>query len=206
MRKLTKSNLEELAKVMPVLSEEEQKGYVGGNIFYLDRAGHIMETVIADGPDIIRCEPDPSDANKVPTGASFVLPNNVSVSSYVGEGINGDSGEKETYNGVKLEGDGLNMDVFGFLAKNTDVEWGYSTPSEECTGGYMNTTHSENSVKGEVYDDCNIYIHNHRETTDPSEADAAAMNRGFANYDKFFIYYEDQGEGKLKEYSMDDLW
>ena len=31
MKKLTKGNLEDLAKVMPVLSEEEQKGYVGGN-------------------------------------------------------------------------------------------------------------------------------------------------------------------------------
>ena len=32
MRKLTKANLDELATMMPVLSEHEQRIYVGGNI------------------------------------------------------------------------------------------------------------------------------------------------------------------------------
>ncbi|MEG1729959.1 MAG: hypothetical protein RR280_10520, partial [Bacteroidaceae bacterium] len=42
MKRITKSNLEELAKVMPVLSEEEQKEYVGGQVYELRQDGTLI--------------------------------------------------------------------------------------------------------------------------------------------------------------------
>lgn len=44
MKKLTKSSLEELAQTMPVLSEQEQSLYVGGDIYIMDQNGRIIDT------------------------------------------------------------------------------------------------------------------------------------------------------------------
>lgn len=43
MKKLTKMNLDELAKVMPVLSEVEQRQFVGGDLVIIDRKGFILD-------------------------------------------------------------------------------------------------------------------------------------------------------------------
>lgn len=44
MKKVTKKSLDELARIMPALSEEEQRSYVGGT-WYFDVSGAFLEQV-----------------------------------------------------------------------------------------------------------------------------------------------------------------
>lgn len=45
MKKLTKKSLEELAKVMPVLSEMEMRSHVGGDHYYFSSEGKLIRQV-----------------------------------------------------------------------------------------------------------------------------------------------------------------
>ena len=53
MKKMTKKSLEELARIMPVLSEFEQTQFMGGDTYYMDQFGRITGKKETGGPDVI---------------------------------------------------------------------------------------------------------------------------------------------------------
>lgn len=148
MKKLTRISLDELAQVMPVLSEWEQKQFVGGDIFYMDRFGRIdpERTEICPGRDQILTSPDPADSES--TGFYIDIPYGMKLSSY--DFSDNDSGAK-TNKGLLFEDIGASGNYanekkfFEQLVQGTDVEWGWAT-NKKNGGGKLFSSHQGGSV------------------------------------------------------------
>lgn len=204
MKTITKKSLDELAKEMPVLKETEMCQLIGGDKYVFDEKGIVI--------DIIE---DPHNYFVVMKGGEEVsigIGNDFKATCHVGA------------TGANFEGTAINRDVFEFMAKNTNVEWGLCTYGTSKPGGYLATSCKENTVeidtdrvKEEGY--TNLY-HNHGNGVDPnksrefkeifnnpSETDlktADELEQG--GFKEFYVYneiYEDYNYYNSKSKSME---
>ncbi|MEG1580475.1 MAG: JAB-like toxin 1 domain-containing protein [Bacteroidaceae bacterium] len=161
MKKLTKSNLEELAKVMPVLSEEEQKEYVGGDLIYMNRAGQIMDRTIQDGADVICFEAPEGEL----TGARYTMPKDYRLESYsydITDSSGTVTGQGQGVVFKKYGSSGNNMEMFETFVENTDVEWGLSNNKSNGNAALFsshNHTELQNFYEQGTQFDSSIHSH-----------------------------------------------
>lgn len=156
MKKLLKFNLDELAEIMPVLDRCEMKKIVGGDIYYLNASGKLVNVVTDSSVNKIVCEGDSS---------GFILPSTTTVCSG-NYGINNRSG---------LAISGGNAKLFEYLANNTDVEWGMSSNNSDEKNGkkgtsnaYITTNYDHSTVDIHPLPGYTNYTHNHPEGSGPS--------------------------------------
>lgn len=137
-RKLTRESLTELAKRMPVLSEEVQSFYVGGDRYYFDQQGHYLRT-------------EESDDNVI------IIGSNELILSGALDGLGSGNGS-----GVSFTGAGVSEQLFAFLAQNTTVEWAYGYNSGQ-EGGLIGTSNQEHGVDlgSGNWDNYDTIAHNH---------------------------------------------
>lgn len=206
MKKLTKSSLEELAQTMPVLSEQEQSMYVGGDIYIMDARGNLLRTdpsSTAHGLFIQGMEAGDS-------GVYTDLKSGVMLSEET-YSVKGESGTVTEKQALIMQGPDLDVSLFEFMAEHTIVEWGMSYNKGE-NGGYMDTTHEKNVVSHKFnpnkYDS---FIHNHAGGTGPSPDDMKAFDRFGASdtsgngYETYTIYNEQTRD--YEEYKkIEDEW
>lgn len=203
MKKLKKYSIEDLCKIMPSMSEIEKKGILGAGIIYrFDSNGNLL-TANDDGtsgPNMVECN-----------GQYLELSGSLCYSSYQYEDEYGN-----TQIGHSLAGGG--MDLFYFLADNTDVEWGASY--NNGSDAYLNTSHDQHSVNASFQEGYSNYIHSHPtvgETQgEPSSNDistgVAMLRRNYRgketgvyldyNYEHFSIY-KAHSSGSIEDDTVD---
>ena len=190
MKKLTKKSLEELAKVMPVLSEMEMRSHVGGDHYYFSSEGKLIRQVS-------------SIENVFHAGGETL-------------DISGTFSVKQS-SGLMIEGSNIGRDVFEFLADNTSVEWGYSSKNDSQEG-YLYSSHERHHLTPtdidlykEGYDN---FYHSHGEGISkndsglvdvyghPSDQDIKSIADGRAKgYSNFYIYNEARkGNNSYRQY------
>lgn len=206
MKKLTKSSLEELAQTMPVLSEQEQSLYVGGDIYIMDQNGRIIDTQSSSTAHGLLIQGTGPDNSGVYTDLeSGVMP--VAKKYDIEEsGVVVGQGEE-----LCFEGENVKLSLFEFLANNTKVEWGMSYNKGE-DGGYLDTRHQESSSTHRgSRDKYDSFVHNHAGGTGASPDDIVTFdeyntpNEKGNSYENFSIYNEQTGE--YEEYKkVGDKW
>ena len=173
-----------MAKEMPVLKETEMCQLIGGDKYVFDEKGIVI--------DIIE---DPHNYFVVMKGGEEVsigIGNDFKATCHVGA------------TGANFEGSAINREVFEFMAKNTNVEWGLSTYGTTKPGGYLVTSNSEHhlSVNDAYKEGYTNFYHNHGNVDDsnmqtniknfyglPSDSDKDAISTAKnLGYESFFIY------------------
>lgn len=136
MKKNSSFNLEELAKVMPVLTEKEQSTFIGGDRYLFNRSGKLVGQ-----------EEDPNNY-------FTIVEYNKDKDEYIEKASMGINGEVEQNHqlgtGYMFEGSGMNVDVFKFMADNTTVEWGLSTSGDST--GFLITSNDSTFVNTPLFD------------------------------------------------------
>ena len=219
MKKLTKKSLEELAQVMPVLSEMEMRECIGGDMIILNREGQILSTgdtemyrgVIPDYDIKMNDEKNTHWVVISPSG-DFVGSCS-SMGSLKRNGSEYDSGVANI-NNLDLEGSAINKDVLKFLGNNTDVEW---MMLENESGNYsrLMTDNKENgvSVDGGMLSGYTTVYHTHPDIDGkdplPSQVDRNSISDfqagGIqkcvvysAKDKKWYVYYGEAGNGEVQ--------
>ena len=117
--------LEQLKKHCEILDDEMQVKTIGGGIkYYFDNQGHVVFQESIEGDNDV-----------------------ISIGNRTME-LSGPLGLMESSterSGIAFDGEGLNRDVFKFLADNTSVEWAYCFTDGE-NGGFLATYNDEHSV------------------------------------------------------------
>ena len=163
MLKLKRLHLEELEDRFQVLSKEEQETLFGaGSIFVFDSYGNVIDRIENN------LDYDEVRAN----GSTYVVSGTIQVSNYT---------LSNNQTGLQIEGG--NYDLFKFLAKETNVEWGavlsgglYADGQTDCL---MQTSHGHNNCQTSF--DCgsfDTFIHSHppKTTNTYSPTDAQAWH------------------------------
>ncbi|MEG2158232.1 MAG: JAB-like toxin 1 domain-containing protein, partial [Bacteroidaceae bacterium] len=131
----------------------------------------------------------PGYGNK--TGASFAITGSIDI-----------TGSLEDQNGYKIRGQGATLDLFKFMADNTNVEYSLSVNSE--TGyGYLSTSQETMANnKSDVVNGCDTFYHNHSKNgaTGYSEKDEKAINDAYSNFGYKNAVIYDEKEKELKTY------
>ena len=198
MKKLTKKSLEELAQVMPVLSEIEMRECIGGDVIHMLADGHIIGiTQTDDAQDVVSVfNPDYSGSKvdiKVPIGTTFYREEKDGVTgNFVFANMSGTFEEQKEF--------------FESLSDMTNVEWGFAGNSEqENAGGLIFTSHLENHLDGSTafINGFNSLYHSHSGSGVASSTDEETRsNFEEYGYEDFQIYVSDKnGEGKGQYYS-----
>ncbi len=198
MKTLTKNSIEELAQVMPTLSEVEMREYVGGDVIHMLSDGHIISiTKTNDAQDVVSVF-NPyyhgSKVNiKVPVGTTFYREEQDGVTgNFVFANMSGTFEEQKEF--------------FESLSDMTNVEWGFAGNSEdENAGSLIFTSHLENHLNGSTAfkNGFNSLYHSHSESGVASPTDEETRsNFERYGYEDFQIYISDKnGEGKGQYYS-----
>lgn len=189
MKTITKKSLDELAKEMPVLKETEMCQLIGGDKYVFDEKGIVI--------DIIENSHNYFVVMKGGEEVSIGIGNDFKATCHVGA------------TGANFEGSAINREVFEFMAKNTNVEWGLCTYGTSKPGGYLVTSNQAHSVELKLNknQDYTCFYHNHGDGinpdspqdykeiyNNPSDADlknrSGLVDRGFK---EFYIYNESIG-------------
>lgn len=200
MKKLTKKSLEELAQVMPVLSEMEMRECVGGDIIHMLSNGGIMSiTPTDDAQDIVVVSnPNycgPTNSIVVPAGTTFYkeVKEDGKSGNLVFANMSGNFEEQKSF--------------FESLSDMTDVEWGFAGNSEkENAGGLIFTSHEENNLDGTTAfkKGFNSLYHSHSGSGIASPTDdETKSNFEKYGYEDFQIYVGDKsgnGNGSYHSY------
>lgn len=202
MKKLKKYSFEELCKGIPSLSETEKRKIVGGGIIYeFDSNGNLLSVCPdgTDGPNMVECN-----------GESMVISGTL---NYASEQYVDKNGNTQT--GHTISGGG--MDLFYFLADNTNVEWGASYNSG--SDAHISTAHNENSCFASFQEGYSNYIHSHPAIDTQDEVSSADISTGVAmlrlnyrgketgtntnyNYENFSIY-KAHSSGSIEDDTID---
>ena len=145
--------MEDLKKSFDAMSELEQALYIGGGKEYVfDGYGKLLETKEND-----------LDYNMGERGSAYhIIHNELTFSSYAisWENANGTQGH-----GICTQIEGGDLDMFRFLASNTNVEWGamfnggkHAAGSSPCK---LITNNSKDYVVGNLSSTCDTYVHSH---------------------------------------------
>ena len=194
MKKLTKKSLEELAQVMPVLSEVEMRECVGGDIVYIN----------ADGV-FLRKENNPTVNEVRIEGTSFykTLPEGTYVQTFMYDyEAEGESGAMERRQGSGImfmcSGSGSYEEQKAFfesLARNTNSEWGWAHDNAgKDPNAQMNSmifsTNDSNSLDSTIFleqaSEYNAFYHSHPRDANvdpnPSDPDRNVKNNLIDNF------------------------
>ena len=203
MTKYTKCSLRELDDVLTSLNEEEMQNIVGAKKTYkFDTNGRLVNTMEDDekGPNLVLCN-----------GQSMYIAGDL---NYASEQY---KDEKENVHTGHTLSDG-NMDLFYFLADNTNVEWGASY--NVGSTAFLNTAHAEHSNYVSFQEGYSNYIHSHPtpgETQDQISSwdistGVAMLKMNYKgkekgtnpnyNYEKFSMY-KAHSEGSVDEDTVD---
>ena len=193
MKKLTKSSLEELAQVMPVLSEKEQRMYMGssGDVMALDMNGNVINDTAMLREQIPDYDKQVADTKNT---YWYVFNGDQIVGNCVSEGTVKFNEVPSGYANVRdMEGTAVNRDVLQMLGESTDIEW----MMFQNDSGYARliTEQRPDGVDYQIANDqnYNTVCHTHPELTGynprPSDEDRAStglfMDMGI---DKCMIY------------------
>lgn len=138
MKKIRKTELEELAKTMPILSKNELASMIGGKVVLVDNKGvminlnNAQEDQYSEIRDLFRDNNlDYSNLDSFDDTTYFIVAGEDSLKMKAQEGTYTSHGYTDTSCNVEgdIEGNAITKDVFEFLANNTDVEWGYYSAS-----------------------------------------------------------------------------
>lgn len=200
-KRITRFKLEELAKEMPILSEDAKRGIIAGKAYSVDQNGNFTEISGGLNDNYI------SWNNNGVTG--FIQ---ISSNTTIKNIISNDPMTGKTSSGTLIEG--ASVGTFKELANHTNVEWACSCNridknNDPCI---INTSHNTGAVLPVLRSGYSTLVHNHQgidTTSDPQKPivesyddDSSAVNilyhqyRGTSatNYKNFDIYAEDTGE------------
>ncbi len=150
MKKLQRKQLFELMQEMPMLDRHELLSIVGGDQYYLDRSGHLINTV--SNPNVHEIHVD--GAKK-----SFTIDSGTIIRS--GSTDNGHGQYRDA-----LFIDGANKGLFEYMADNTNVEWGLSYKgSGKRFDGKMYTNFDESTLDIDPHKGYDTHVHNHPHNT-----------------------------------------
>lgn len=204
MKKIIKKNLDELARIMPVLSEYEQQRFVGGKVVLMDENGYIIDLDKAEDShyqeirDLFTERNMSYSSYNMDAGTTYFMiasKNDLKIKDSSGTYLN--NGYDTSINAEgDIEGNAITKDVFEFIARNTDVEWGYYSTSGGAYGRLV-TSNSGTSVcvlnenEQVKYDS---YYHSHPASVDHEPDKASEKDIEYANnltkggYEQIGIY------------------
>lgn len=167
-RKLTKANIDELRKEMPVLDLAEEKAVIGGgNLYIMNEDGQIIFKGNTSSNEVIIA------IGSIDSGNIIRLPGDTQLTP-LKEG------------GFMITGSGVGKQVFESFAHSTCVEWSLYENSQT---GYsaINTSNDYYSIGIYNVPGCDTQYHNHEYSNYPSEADK--NSKGY--YSNYYIYHEE---------------
>lgn len=103
-QKLTRALIDEIRKEMPVLSQNEEKGVIGGTLYVIGEDGRVLYSNETNSDEVLVSMGswDGAPTMKLPQGTSFQISSGQLV-------IEGTSEQ--------------NREIYSFLTQNTSVEW-----------------------------------------------------------------------------------
>lgn len=151
-QKLTRALIDEIRKEMPVLSQNEEKGVIGGTLYVIGVDGRVLYSNENNTDEVLVSMGswDGAPTMELPKGTSFQISSGQLV-------IEGTSEQ--------------NRDIYSFLTQNTSVEWSMCVDSSTYHF-FAGTNHQEKEVSM-AYSGCDIKYHNHQSeyANYPSDAD-----------------------------------
>jgi hypothetical protein len=138
MKKLKRNQISELRKTVPMLDSKELSSIIGGDKYYFDESGHLINR-------------EESLENVI-----YIGDKSMSLSGTL------DGLESADGSGILFSGDGVSSQLFEFMAENTNVEWAYGYNST-ASGGMMGSSHQNHSVdlSNGDWDSYDSFVHNH---------------------------------------------
>ena len=128
-QKLTRALIDEIRKEMPVLSQNEEKGVIGGTLYVIGEDGRVLYSNETNSDEVLVSMGswDGAPTMKLPQGTSFQISSGQLV-------IEGTSEQ--------------NREIYSFLTQNTSVEWSMCVDSSTYHF-FAGTNHQEKrSVNG----------------------------------------------------------
>lgn len=200
MKKIGKYTLSALAKSMSQCDREEMSKFIGGGFKYtFNGAGQLDK--------VEEVEEVEGDMNIVSAGGSIL-----SVSGDLSINF---TPANEDFKSGGLSINGGNMDLFKFLADNTDVEWAASYDSNG--NAVINTNYDAYAVEVNRLDGFEYHIHSHPGEIEENEAYSYASDKdvssgvaslrgtlhGKYDYERFEIYIPatENSEGEIFDYT-----
>lgn len=171
-QKLTRALIDEIRKEMPVLSQNEEKGVIGGTLYVIGEDGRVLYSNETNSDEVLVSMGswDGAPTMKLPQGTSFQI----------------SSGQ------LVIEGTSEhNREIYSFLTQNTSVEWSMCVDSSTYHF-FAGTNHQEKEVSM-AYSGCDIKYHNHQSeyANYPSDADYETKSKlQEIGYKEFYIYHE----------------
>lgn len=170
--KLTRALIDEIRKEMPVLSQNEEKGVIGGTLYVIGEDGRVLYSNETNSDEVLVSMGswDGAPTMKLPQGTSFQISSGQLV-------IEGTSEQ--------------NREIYSFLTQNTSVEWSMCVDSSTYHF-FAGTNHQEKEVSM-AYSGCDIKYHNHQSeyANYPSDADYETKSKlQEIGYKEFYIYHE----------------
>ena len=171
-QKLTRALIDEIRKEMPVLSQNEEKGVIGGTLYVIGEDGRVLYSNETNSDEVLVSMGswDGAPTMKLPQGTSFQISSGQLV-------IEGTSEQ--------------NREIYSFLTQNTSVEWSMCVDSSTYHF-FAGTNHQEKEVSM-AYSGCDIKYHNHQSeyANYPSDADYETKSKlQEIGYKEFYIYHE----------------
>ena len=156
--KLTKESLAELAKVMPQLSEEEQRDCVGGKVVIVDQNGNLVRGNNQIINDYQAREQDTEHVYWYVTGDDGKVLNSIMSNGSVSSSNNNGSVKD-----MDMEGTAVNKNVMKFLSSSTSVEWGMALREEESNSGFYGriSTSDNCDLSSDSYTGYTEWYHSH---------------------------------------------
>lgn len=211
MKKIRKTELEELAKTMPILSKNELASMIGGKVVLVDNKGVIInlnnaqEDQYSEIRDMFKDNNlDYSNLDSFDDTTYFIVAGEDSLKMKAQEGTYTSNGNTSTSCDVEgdIEGNAITKDVFEFLANNTDVEWGYYSASG---GEYGRLVTSNSGTFAHPLDDVNArnyneFYHSHPAKVKHEENEGSKNDVKYAKqleeleYNNIGIYDAKKGE------------
>lgn len=171
-QKSTRALIDEIRKEMPVLSQNEEKGVIGGTLYVIGVDGRVLYSNETNTDEVLVSMGswDGAPTMELPKGTSFQISSGQLV-------IEGTSEQ--------------NRDIYSFLTQNTSVEWSMCVDSSTYHF-FAGTNHQEKEVSM-AYSGCDIKYHNHQSeyANYPSDADYETKSKlQEIGYKEFYIYHE----------------
>ena len=193
MIKLGRLKLAELEDRFSLLSKEEQEALFGaGKTYTFGIDGNIIATS-SENPNQANDKVKVGNHNAKDCGGTINI-NTFSVQKETGEKDEKGNPIYETYSGLSITG--VNNNVFEYLARHTDVEWGLSSNKDDKNNCLLSTNHDGSTVRLDENvlrpgDDTFFHIHPNG-NLDPSDSDMATfyslLKDTNYNYKRMAIY------------------
>lgn len=177
-KKVARLSLDRMKQQMKVISLKEKESITGGKVVNIDQEGRVLSTTDEHSGwtyiNIVKLDYS-AGYNSFKVLQTWSTQREINENK--GLGFNSYSGE------------GVTFDLFKFLSKYTDVEWGMHNNDQYNI--IIETTHGKASIRPGYYEGYNGFYHNHQYNPFPSGSDYNGKEYlKKYGYDNFWIYYE----------------